>query len=366
MKRDNDIGEADPLSSILCCMLDSGASGKEQDLLLTSERQTRLARMLHYRISKLKSPIESEKAASILEGLSGIVADRLLSSPRVSEVLRTGGQDDILLDLLNVAEAESDGKSIVAWSLLGNKWLGLSGEDQKLVGNNSLFCGVPIDSSCGLSVVSPSGGMIDPYFLGEDQIASALNDINSGVEFLRQTYHPGYRRFVTLVSNMLLRGDRQRPNECWGATSGIAIGRLLMVNPFIVQEPSLLGELLLHETVHISIDCGELKSPLWNEELSLLPDIVSPWSGNVISSHAMLHAVIVWAILLDYWNVCVRETKITEKGLQRRTFVASGAQKFLKSMEEMSASIAITEISKKVFEIAAKHLYAGVNGTHSG
>src|SRR5205807_6655310 len=60
----------------------------------------------------------------------------------------------------------------------------------------------------------------------------------------------------------------------------------------------------LHEATHCALDCAELDNSMLrsNAASTVGLTVPSPWSGNPLSPHALVHACAVWAVLLRFWE----------------------------------------------------------------
>lgn len=303
---------------------------------LRERRFVHLARLLHYRIATLPDPKARETCLRQLERLSEDAVDRLLRSPALCEILRLGGDAESLISLLESEAALDSGGAIAhrgGWSALGNVWLGdeppnpfwpLRLREGHLTGPE-LACGIPIDLSLPPAVGRPSAGLKNPRIPDCGETQQAVELLNAAVDILDETSPINHTIFVGLTSNVVLRIDSARAAESWGASSGVAIGRTVIVNPAVAAGPHVLAESLLHEATHTAVDCAELESPLILDPVALADATVSsPWTGNPLSLHAFLHACAVWAVLLEYWANYRMAGRTTEYGRERCAFIRRG------------------------------------------
>jgi hypothetical protein len=235
-----------------------------------------------------------------------------------------------------VALASSTGDFMDEWSVMGDCWLGrrppkyYPGLIQRYgkFWSPQLACGVPVDLSLGEYIKNPSAGLREPYAPAELELNTNIKHINKALEVLSYVYPIGHSVFESLVSNIVVRSDTGRTKECWGASSGISIGRVVVVNAVRQPDARMLGEALLHEATHCALDCAELIKPLWqskgSEVIHIRSSIASPWTSNELTLHAFLHACVVWAVLLRYWDACDRHYGMDDTSQARRSFIESG------------------------------------------
>jgi HEXXH motif-containing protein len=169
----------------------------------------------------------------------------------------------------------------------------------------------------------PHGGMKLPEDMPLDAEHKALNCFDRAYSLLCEVNPSIQPLLAKLVSNLVLRRDGSRPSEAWGATSGLAIGRILLVN---ADKATTLEctELLNHELVHIVIDCAELAEPFYLTPERNSSEWPSPWTGNPISIHALFHATIVWASLGDLWRSLSQYPEYMKTASKRLRFIESG------------------------------------------
>jgi hypothetical protein len=52
--------------------------------------------------------------------------------------------------------------------------------------------------------------------------------------------------------------------------------------------------------------------------------VASPWSGNPLSTHALLHATIVWAVLLHFWRLADARHAHSALARERIAYIRAG------------------------------------------
>jgi hypothetical protein len=324
------------LADVISTVLDSENPVGDPAKALYDIRLESMARLLHVRIAGMPAISDEQACKLMLDGVSENEAERLLCSPALCEILRRGDQETSLMDILAVALSSGNGRFMDAWSVMGDSWLGqtrpwrypfLDERDGRFWAPR-LGCGVPVDLSLCDRVMVPSAGLRQPQSLAGSDLVATLSHLDCALDILSETYPLGYQTFAGLVSNVVLRHDAARPIECWGATSGIAIGRVVVVNALAQPDARMLGEILLHEATHCAIDCAELVNPLWcgapSQRSRLGVPATSPWTFNDLTPHALAHACVVWAVLLRYWAACESRYGADDISRARRSFIARG------------------------------------------
>ncbi|MFC5474604.1 aKG-HExxH-type peptide beta-hydroxylase [Paraherbaspirillum soli] len=323
------------LLDVVSAVLDQPVTAGDLASSLHNARYTYLARLLHYRIATLPDPKDIEQCLTLLQELSEQAATDVLRSPAMCQLLRIGsGGEQSIKDLLKIAHATDSGQYLDAWSLLGDVWLGqdvppgclpLEYQDKRFCGPR-LACGLPLDLSLPAALEIPSAGLQRPRLLSRHDTNYACECLDAAVEILETSSPLGHSIFSMLATNLVLRTETSRPSECWGATSGAAIGRIVVVNAAAAAHPKALAEVLLHEATHCAIDCAELSRPLvqWHAASTAGNTIPSPWTGNPLTPHAYIHACIVWVTLLEYWHCYRRLYGEDEISRARLLFIERG------------------------------------------
>ncbi|MGE3509730.1 MAG: HEXXH motif-containing putative peptide modification protein [Vicinamibacterales bacterium] len=290
------------------------------------------AKLLHFRVTTSLPEAEANYCRALIEGFDESSAKRILLAPILAEVLRLGGDSGRIKMLLEAERADSAGVPLNAWSVMGDRWLGAAASSSEVGANGRdvalgcprLICGIPVDQSLPAFIEYPSSGLRQPRLLDAEQTSDALRSLEAATGILERTYPLGATLFSELTSNLVLREDAARPFECWGASSGIAIGRIVVVNPSAADGPRL-AEVLLHEAVHCAIDCAELRNSILSSRASSsAPFVPSPWSGNPLSPHALVHACVVWAVLLEYWSRMRSTNSWDQHGSERFRYILRG------------------------------------------
>lgn len=325
------------LPRILGALLHRPLADEDCIAALQALRYERLARLLHYRLAtQTVSPQRRERCVWLLEQLSEDAAAELLRSPALCRALRLGDPEaDTLADQLEAAYAADSGVRRDVWSVLGDVWLGETAPDGTIGLNRlgrrwvgpRLACGLSLDLSLPAAVVHPSAGLREPAFPTQHRLDADCEAIDRALDLLQQTAPLGFALYRDLVSNLVLREEASRPNECWGATSGVVIGRVVMVNTHAAS-PTMLAEALLHEAVHCALDCAELANPLLSWQRTTDPAAnatrPSPWTGNPLTPHAFIHACVVWAVLHRYWEAFHRDFPAVGGSRERESFIEKG------------------------------------------
>jgi len=291
----------DPLLAVLSVLTGTDLS---HDTLVAGLRQRQLrhfARLLQYRLSTSLDAGSVETCQAILDGLDETTVEQFLRSPAVCEVLRLGQPGH---DVRRLVESACVPAAPVA---------------------PTLRCGIPVERSLPAVLQHPSSGTICPRVPSDQETDVAVQEVDRALDVLRAVFPEGHAAFVGLVRTVVFRVDTGRPDECWAATSGLAIGRIVVVNPGRNAVP-LLAEMLLHEVTHIAIDIAELESPLLRSPSMLghPARVASPWSGNLLSTHALLHAAVVWAVLLHFWRLADTRGLHREFAGERMAYIRAG------------------------------------------
>ena len=297
---------------------------------LDSRRMTAIARLLHYRIRTRHAGVEVDRILGTLSELSEQSTGELLRSPSLCEVLRLdlteGGLEANVIEQLML---QSQGPRVVPdeadtpWER-GFGRSGILDSPTRGLGSPRLSCGIPVDLSLPAQLERPHAGLVDPRTLSPAEMESAITTLDTATEILLKSYPTGHSVLTDLVGNICLRVDSGRSNECWGASSGIAVGRIVVVNP-IIPEPAFLAEILLHESTHCALDCAELSRSLLDLNATEFPIwSTSPWSQNPLSPHALVHATVVWAVLLDYWDCYLVDHDLDEVVATRYRYIRRG------------------------------------------
>lgn len=272
----------------------------------------------------------------LLDHLSESIAEDFLLSPTVCSLLRTAAPWTGILQLLRTAAFESEGGRFPECSAdaggghplpsaqtaaCAAPWHGLSVVPR-------LRWNVALDHTLPLQPGIPSAGLLSPQLPAGDVLRVELSRLDEAVCLLDSLGTGDWQLCGRQPRHLVLRHEPSRPNDCWGASSGIAIGRVVLVNVTAVQDLRMLAEILLHECVHVALDRAELVQPLWdvNTATHSLSNITlpSPWSGNPLTCHALVHATVVWAVLGVYWKVCEVAGRGDETSRGRLTYIANG------------------------------------------
>jgi HEXXH motif-containing protein len=326
------LAERHILADVVSAILDMAVpDGTCVDVLATL-RLERIARLLHLAVARLENATDRQFCQDILELLPEVAAERLLRAPALCELLRTGSSGKSLPHLLEVERIACVGEHTQSWNAMGDCWLGMQSpgagvelsEQDRRFWSPKLACGIPLDLSLPERLTTPSAGLQNPMALLESDKTEALAQLDKALQVLEQAYPFGQKIFAALVSNLVLRNDAARWNECWGASSGAAIGRIVIVNAANGTDPLMLAESLLHEATHCALDCVELARPLFSIAGVSRESIVSPWTGNPLTPHAFVHACVVWSVLLQYWTACAERFGVVARSQSRQNFIRDG------------------------------------------
>lgn len=302
---------------------------------LRDVRAAFLADLLYRRIDGLRDTAAREHARRLIEAIPDGDVGRFIASPTLCEVLRCDLPEGELLMLLEHAAAGANGGSARAPAQAG---------------------GVPIDDSLPAVLARPHGGLAVPRPLETAETEAAVARIETALELLRSVYGFGGRVFDGLAGHFVLRADAMRPQETWGASSGLAMGRILLVNPHVSASPEMLADMLLHEAVHCGLDCAELVRPMFRPAAAAGgTEIPSPWSGNPLSWHALVHASVVWATLLKFWRLLERRHGVDAQTDQRIAYIVSGFGRFDRRRMEGDCRRALGDEAVAAIDIACRY-----------
>lgn len=286
-------------ASVLCAIVSSMLERPLEEHAMVDTlrgiRLERMARLLHLRIARMEQ--DADRARALLEALNEDSAHTLLESPALCEILRTGRPAAELIALL------ASGAS------------------------------APLPAR----LVNPSAGLQQPFIPDPVEEAQSRARIDAALTHLQATTAFGHGVFTGLVKEVVLRGDNARRAECWGASSGAAIGRVAVINTLASNSPAQLAEVLLHEATHCALDCAELVSPLAELDHAASTFVPSPWTGNPLAPHALIHASVVWAVLHEYWRACAGQAQAAA----RMRFIEQGFTRLDASGQPPRAAMAM-------------------------
>jgi|GEM_PF-1770906 len=300
------LDDHDPLLTAVSAVVGEPMTPANIIAVLRARAMHYLARRLHARIAQCSAPGDVRACLDAVDALPETAASELLRAPALCELLRVGGTDAQLRGLL---AHDDPGGAQGRWSVLGDFWFGREPPVHGLARGHDdhwhaprLRCGVPVDLSLPAALVHPNAGLQRPRALTSPEQAVAVELLDRAVVGLEAAYPLGHRLFTELTSNLALRIDDRRPAECWGASSGIAVGRTAVINCAAADGDGMLAEVLLHEATHCALDCAELTQPLAVfHAAAFAVTVASPWTGAPLFAHAFVHASVVWAVLLRFW-----------------------------------------------------------------
>ena len=242
--------------------------------------------------------------------------ERVLRAPVTCQAVRVG-LDHIQFGSRLAAEHTLDSGScaaVEAWSMLGNVWVGAATahSDVPLVpldcGHGyqgpALSCKIPVDFSVSETPEYPSGGLTNPGLYDRQAVHEVLRKLDDAMAMLHAVVPSAYSAVLAFTSNLVLRIDRNRPDELRSASSAATLGRTVLINAHFPQATcTALGEALVHEAVHVAVSILELSVPLVRQAVAIRSVVLrSPWTGDSLPLHAFLHACLVWFALARYWE----------------------------------------------------------------
>jgi len=263
---------------------------------------------------------------------------RILRSPAVWEIVRTGGAESLLARCLTAEYLLScrPERHFEDWSALGDVWLGGSvppdcesitqrSADGRFRGP-SLTCGTPIDLSLPPVVAFPRAGVRAPRPPDAENMRASVERLNASLSVIQASASAAFDAVLDLVSNIVLRTDEDRPEHLQSASSAAALGRVVLVNAQADNNsPALLAEVLVHEATHTAISTIELEQPLITDLDSVQGARVgSPWTSALLPVHAFLHACLVWFALFNFWTIVERANIAPADALVRRANIRKG------------------------------------------
>jgi hypothetical protein len=359
------------LTQVVAQVLDTDLSDADLTDRLDALRLDRMARLLQLRIAAM-SVAAGARARALLDSIPEEVAAQFLRAPALCECLRRNDSDR-LVALLEAAGAQGREQAFESWSVLGDRWLGHSapalsacaGADVRQTGR--LSCGVPIDGSLAAHPSCPSAGLRQPTVPTGDVLAAQIEHIDASLAVLATADPLGYRIFAALAANLVVRCDVARLGECWGATSGIAIGRVVLVNATAEPDLRRVAEALLHEATHLALDCAELARPLWRTDCApTVTAVESPWTGNPLTPHAFLHACVVWAVLWHFWEACQRKHGTDPEARARQQYIEAGFDRMTRQADIAGALQSLAPAARAVHRAVCSALRGAAVGQHEG
>lgn len=186
-----------------------------------------------------------------------------------------------------------------------------------------MACGLRVEDTLPVVVGRPSAGLVEPRRLEAAATRRSVDRLDAAMAALATWAPLGHEVLTDLVDGLVLRVDLGRPAECWGATSGIAIGRVVVVNPEQARSTLFLAEVLLHEATHVALDLAELGQPLVDPATAGDRSIPSPWTGAPLTAHAYVHAAVVWSVLAAFWKAVLDDGE-APGGLARQRSILAG------------------------------------------
>jgi hypothetical protein len=106
--------------------------------------------------------------------------------------------------------------------------------------------------------------------------------------------------------------------EGFGSSSTLSYpGRTLLINPLNEGvSTEMLAESLVHEAIHSYI--YEMEAVDWWTRDDHGCTVRSPWSGNILTLHAFVHASFVWFGLAQFWMDALRRDLVLDAVLEAR------------------------------------------------
>lgn len=112
--------------------------------------------------------------------------------------------------------------------------------------------------------------------------------------------------FVARFTKVLVvANDGSRPDASASSSSGQYIGRTLLLNPLAPGTAgSDVADSLVHEAIHSLLYMHEICDGWVEDPLrhGVTPDLVSPWSGQLLRLRPFLQACFVWFGLWQFWR----------------------------------------------------------------
>ena len=268
---------------------------------LDARRKSHIAGLLEHQVTQDADGDATSQCLNMLGDMTSEEIHNLLRSPALCEILRTRQGMQSLHDLLR--------KEL----------------DPSAAPLSMLDCGIAIDESLPDFLSNPGSGLVRPRALTSNEHIQTLDSLNRASDLFRSQSELGYSLYSTLTTNIVLRVDDMRLGEVWGASSAMAIGRLVIVNGHNSKSDYLLTDILLHETVHNTLSCIDLMEPLAGFDRSLLQlRFNSPWSGNPLHIHAFLHATVVWSLLSVLWKSVKQDHACESLAIDRIEYISKG------------------------------------------
>jgi hypothetical protein len=325
----------DPLRACIRMLLRDAIDDAAVVPSLRDVRAAFLADLLYRRIDALRDTAVRDLARRLIGAIPDGDVGRFIASPTLCEVLRCDLSEGELLMLLEQAATGANGSGMQA---------------------AVHAAGVPVDDSLAAMPSRPHGGLVVPRHLQADETEAAVGRIEAALGLLRSVYGFGGRVFDGLAGHFVLRADAMRPQETWGASSGLAMGRILLVNPHAAPSTEMLADVLLHEAVHCGLDCAELVRPMFKPAAAAGgAEIPSPWSGNPLSWHALVHASVVWATLLKFWHLLEGQRGASVQAERRIAYIVAGFGRFDRRAMEADCRRALGDEAVEAIDIACRY-----------
>jgi len=311
MNSDSGASTANVLNGLIAGLLSQRELHGDLGDALQSVRHSHLARLLHYRVAQLEHDCERKACSQAIHALSEHAARRLLRAPALCQALRMGCNADRLLTLIESEIALDAGQIKACWSALGDIWLDAAPPVrvhslQMQAGRWRapwLRCGLTLDLSLPARLEHPSANLHEPGIPGVARTLANLALLNRAAELLQDALPSAHTLLQKLGGSIVLRSDDARPDDCWGASSELAVGRMVLVNVTAAASTALCAEMLLRELTHFALDCAELEYPLMRKPDALAEvSMPSPWTGVPLGLHAFLHTCAVSTVLADFWS----------------------------------------------------------------
>lgn len=327
---------ADPLLACIHMLLGTTDDDAAVVASLRGVRAAFMADLLYRRIDSVADGKTRDRARHLVDTIADGDVGAFVAAPALCEVLRCNLPEAGLLALLEDAAVSAH-----------------NGTSCRL----ALASGLPIDGSLPAALSRPDGGLRAPRFLDAAETDAAVARIDAALDLLRSVYAAGGSLFDGLAGSLVLRADSMRPDETWGSSSGLAVGRVLLANPHLSTSREMLADMLLHETVHCALDCAELVRPMFGPAaMTTVSRIPSPWSANPLSWHAFVHASVVWATLLKFWRLVECRSGGTAQGEKRIAYIVSGFSRIDMCLIEADCRRELSDAAFDALEIA--HRYA--------
>jgi hypothetical protein len=248
----------------------------------------------------------NDKASALLQRWNALPAERrapMLAAPEMYSLLHGAalnrqGYSLGLMESWIAAEERRAGNLTVAaaWSVRGD----FDGTRERGV---LLPCGTLLDCASPATTAALAeipGDAIPWNHAQASAIEARLREAMAGLQRGSSFWFEALARFVSVI---VTRNDPAL-DQTTSSTTRLALGRIVLRNAHRADDPWMLAEGLVHETMHILFDHAELAAPL-------LPDAdpaataISPWSGRALDLNTFVQACFVWCAVFGMWRAAL-------------------------------------------------------------